>query len=112
MAADDPITRSDFYVYVLFRENGVPFYVGKGQVGIDGNIMRKPPEVKPKDIDSRLSVVCTRAASRVPKIKVHEGLTEVRAHEYEVAIIKAIGRGSDGPLVNPHKMEVTGCLRP
>ena len=36
----------------------------------------------------------------VRAVKVHEGLTEAVAHEYERMLIAAIGRGRRGPLVN------------
>jgi len=38
--------------------------------------------------------------TEVPKVKLHEGLTEVVAHNYEVTLIAAIGRKPHGPLVN------------
>lgn len=88
-----------YYVYVLFRENGVPFYVGKGQrdrwtthewyarrgaKGYRFNIIR---------------AMLARGAE-VPRVKLHEGLTEECAHRYETALIVAVGRYPHGPLVN------------
>jgi hypothetical protein len=91
--------RCDYYVYVLFRENGVPFYVGKG----------KGPRWGAHERAARSGVWGHKAAIirdmqaraiEVIKIKLHESLSEGVAYEYEIALIKAIGRLPIGPLVN------------
>ena len=89
----------NFYVYILFREDGHPFYVGYGQNdrwsvhewdarrgrrGLRFNIIRK----------------IQAAGSDVPKIKLHENLTEETAKQYERVLIQAIGRRPHGPLAN------------
>jgi LEM-3-like GIY-YIG domain/NUMOD3 motif len=91
---------SEFYIYVLFRENGVPFYVGKG----------KGPRWERHHLDRenfnrhKLAIIRRMRAMglSIPKIKLHEGLTEVAAYAYEVALIAAIGRADKGrgPLTN------------
>jgi hypothetical protein len=91
--------RSDYYVYVLFRENGVPFYVGKGT---DNRWVRHEGSARRGDRGRVYDVIRRMLALgiEVPKVKVHDGLTETVAHEYEIALIAAIGRGRRGPLVN------------
>lgn len=91
--------RHDFYVYALFRENGLPFYVGKGfreRWSVHESQARKGR------IGHRFSIIRGMQAHgiEIPKIKLHERLTEATAHDYEVALIAAIGRKPNGPLVN------------
>lgn len=93
------MNRSDFYVYVLFRENGIPFYIGKGT---DNRWLRHEANAR-RGAKGRVYNVIRHMQARdieVPKIRLHSELTEAVAHEYEVAFIAAIGRGRRGPLVN------------
>jgi hypothetical protein len=94
-------TRSDFYVYVLFRENGRPFYVGKGQTG---RLDAHEQGARRGEIGRRFNIIRAMLARgvEVPKVKLHEGLTEAVALDYEVALIAAIGRADKGagPLTN------------
>jgi len=85
-----------FYVYILFRPNGVPCYVGKGTRGRWLHHER----VGTKHYNKHLARIIARAGGILPKVKVREGLTEAEAIETEVALIAAIGRGKHGPLVN------------
>lgn len=89
-----------FYVYALFRENGVPFYIGKGQG--DRWLVHEYHARATKRRDARCSIIrrMQSAGRDVPKIKLHEGLTEATACAYEIALIAAIGRDNVGPLVN------------
>lgn len=92
-------TTACFYVYVLFRENGDPFYIGKGK----DDRWRCHERHARADTKSHKSAIIRGIHARgfeVIKAKIHEGLTEAIAHNYEVALIAAIGRGDDGPLVN------------
>ena len=91
----------DFYIYVMFRENGTPFYIGKGKgprmARHDGHAIRGRPGHHYNIIRAMLA-----RGTEVPKVKLHEGLTEAEAFEYERALIAAIGRVDiqTGPLAN------------
>lgn len=91
--------RADFYVYVLFRENGVPFYIGKGH---GRRWLNHESEARCRGKLRRHYIIRNMLdrGVEIPKLKLHEGLTETVAHEYEIALIAAIGRGDRGPLVN------------
>lgn len=92
--------RADFYVYVLFRESGVPFYVGKGW---GRRWLHHERDARAGRRDYRCNIIRQMFAlgfHEIPKIKLHEGLTDARAYEYEQALIAAIGRRPHGPLVN------------
>jgi len=92
---------SDFYIYVLFRETGAPFYVGKGH----GDRWRYHDYAYGRDRNlHKLNIIrqMKAAGHEIPKIKLHEGLTEDVAYTYESALISAIGRADKGlgPLTN------------
>ena len=88
-----------FYVYVLFREDGRPFYVGKGR---NGRWIEHERDARNGAKGHRFAIIRAMQARGldVPKVKLHQGLTEEVAHAYEVALITAIGRRPHGPLVN------------
>lgn len=90
--------RADFYIYALFRESGIPFYIGKGcNRRIDIHLHAHPSDNSRK----RAIIVSMRKNGKdVPRAKLAEGLTEEDAFRMETAFIKAIGRAPDGPLVN------------
>lgn len=88
--------RSDFYVYVIFRPNGEPCYVGKGL----GKRWLVHEKSKHGYRNPRLAKIIENADGDLPKIKVRENLTEAEAFRTEIAMIAAIGRSSRGPLVN------------
>lgn len=92
------MTRSDFYVYILFRLNGLPCYVGKGA---GDRWERHEGRAKHKNKHLGSIIDQARAAGKeLPKIKAAEGLTEESAFDLERLLIGCIGRGEDGPLVN------------
>jgi hypothetical protein len=83
-----------FYVYLIFRPDGRPCYVGKGKGG------RWEAHFK-KAANPWLSRIIAKAGGELPVVKVREHLTESEAFETEVAWIAAIGRKKGGgPLVN------------
>lgn len=90
--------RCDYYVYILFRRNGLPFYVGKGRAcRISGtrNLKRYRGTHKGHIIEA-----AARLGLETPAVKVSEGLTHIAACAVETALIAAIGRRPNGPLVN------------
>lgn len=99
MASRVPSTRSDFYVYALFRDDGRVFYIGKGK---NHRWLNHVHEAVAGKRGHRHNIIRDMLARGVemPKIKIHEGLTNAVAIEYERALIKAIGRHPCGPLVN------------
>ncbi|HEY1441990.1 MAG TPA: GIY-YIG nuclease family protein, partial [Mycobacterium sp.] len=88
-----------FYTYALMRETGVPFYIGKGKGDRWDHHER---QARAGIRDHRCAIIRDMQSRgfHVIKLKIHEGLTEAVAHEYEIALIKAVGRGRNGPLVN------------
>ncbi len=92
--------KSVFYVYILFRPDGSPLYVGKGkgrrwlEHGLPSRVGRS----------SYLQKVINKAREQgleLPRLKLAENLTEQKAFEYERAFIAAIGRvAHGGPLAN------------
>lgn len=99
MATADPSTRCDFYVYALFRENGVPFYIGKGR---GRRLADHDMAARRGDRGYRNAIIRSMQANGVEliRVKIHEGLTETIAHAYEITLIAAIGRHPHGPLTN------------
>jgi len=77
---------SEFYVYVYLREDGSPYYIGKGQ---GDRAWRKKGRRIPRPTDSSRIVI------------VKETLTETEAFDEERLLIAFYGRKDKG----------TGCLR-
>src|ERR1700731_458275 len=85
--------RFDFYVYVIFRPDGSPCYVGKG-CGVRWKAHRR------RSHTWRLEKIIKKAGGELPIVLVRTGLSHEQALEDEIAFIKAIGRSPAGPLVN------------
>lgn len=89
------------YVYALFRpDNGRIFYIGMGQ----GN---RAWDHVPKRYQSQVyknRVVCyyidELGYPDIPVVIIRDGLTRDEAALLETLLIRAIGRGSQGPLTN------------
>lgn len=90
--------KSIYYVYVLFRENGVPFYVGMGKG--DRWLSHEKRAVLRQTHKDRVISLTVEAIGELPKVKVHEGLPRADALAAEIALIAAIGREPYGPLIN------------
>jgi hypothetical protein len=86
------------YVYLYFRPNGVPCYVGKGYGA------RWRDHLKKKNSNRHLSFIldqATAAGKELPVVIISEGLTDAGACALEKIMIAAIGREKHGgPLVN------------
>ncbi|SRR6266576_561642 len=83
-----------FYVYIYFRPNGSPCYVGKGS----GNRW-KYHFCQPRN--PWLENILGTSPKGLPVVIVRDRLTEDDAFALEIALIAAIGRRDDGgPLVN------------
>ena len=82
-----------FYIYVAFRLDGSPCYVGKGK----GHRWRAHLW---RSHNRQLRGIVSRSGGDIPIVIVRNGLTEQQAFECEVAFIAAIGRYPNGPLVN------------
>lgn len=84
-----------FYVYVIFRLNGTPCYVGKGK----GN--RYLDHAKGSH-NIHLRRIYKKSDRELPAVILQEGLCEQDAFAAEMALIAVIGRlgNKTGPLVN------------
>lgn len=84
---------NDFYIYCYFRPTGEPCYIGFGKGDRWQRHLRK-------SCNRHLTAIIAKADSRLPVVKLHVGLSLEQAKQYEIALIKAIGRAPNGPLVN------------
>ncbi len=98
--ATNNIPQRDFYVYILYREDGTtPFYVGKGRrwrwliherTSVDDGTR------KTRIIRRMLRNGCFE----IPKEKIASDLTDAEAKALEIATITRLGRVPHGTLVN------------
>lgn len=88
-------SNNDFYVYVIFRPNGVPCYVGKGRG-------RRAEHHARFSHNRHLKNIYNQSGGILPLVKIRENMTELEACETEKTFISVIGRLSlgTGPLVN------------
>lgn len=91
--ADSVIPRSDFYVYIIFRPNGVPCYVGKGRGERD-----QFHELKGSH-NPHLKAIFKLAGGLLPRIRYRENLSNKSALALEATLIAAIGREIYGGLL-------------
>ena len=88
---------NQFYVYVIFRPNGIPCYVGKGR----GTRWLQHEKLGKRHHNKHLANIIANAGGDVPKVKIRQNLTNEQACEIEIALIRVIGRECHGgPLVN------------
>jgi len=90
--------KSDYYVYLLFRETGRPLYVGRGR-GRRWNVHEQTALTGDTHRDRAVRKVL-KAIGSVPKVKLNENLTVEEANELERLWIRTIGREPAGPLIN------------
>lgn len=91
---DATVERRDFYVYVIFRPDGSPCYVGKGQKD-------RWKKHAWRSTNPHLAAIYKSTDCLLPIVKVREGLLNDEANRTEIALIAAIGRETEGgPLVN------------
>lgn len=81
------------YVYIAFRLDGSPCYVGKGSRG------RWRVHLNRSHNRQLRGIIC-RAGGDIPIVVIRSGLSQDKAFEIETAFIRAIGRFPHGPLVN------------
>ena len=86
--------QKDSYVYIYFRPDGSPCYVGKGR----GNRWNNHYTQRQ---NKHLSAIIDLAGGELPRVKIKEGITDAEACDIERAFIAAIGREANGgPLIN------------
>jgi hypothetical protein len=91
-----PNERKRSYVYVIFRTNGIPCYVGQGV----GDRYKRHGYNK-NSRNKHLAAIYKNATSPLPVKKIKENLTRDEAIELEEFLISVIGREKNGgPLVN------------
>jgi hypothetical protein len=93
---------ADSYVYVLFRADGTPFYVGAGRKSRWADHEKHARHGFGPDVP-RLNIIremTKRGFKGIPKVKIAEGLTHEEARVREMALIAVIGRHPNGPLTN------------
>lgn len=97
--AADIVRPSDYYVYMLYREDGVtPFYVGLGR---KNRWLQHEQKAKPGGTHKDNIIWGMKSRQIVvPKTKVAENLSKAQAVSLEIALIAAFGRVPSGPLVN------------
>lgn len=91
-----------FYIYVLLRPNGEPFYIGKG---LGKRIFHHEAEARNTTLRThKLNVIRTiiRSGRKLFYAIPHFCDDETEAHEFEVELISSIGRYDlrRGPLTN------------
>jgi hypothetical protein len=83
---------NSFYVYVYFRPDGSPCYIGKGKGSRWKKFMGHNQSVRD---------LAKNSSGELPCVIIREGLSEKEAFDIEMAFVKAIGRnqllnGTDG----------------
>lgn len=93
------LPQNRYYVYVLSRANGTPFYIGKGC----GARWRQHQYAHLRIGKNHKVNAVNQAIARfgdIPKIKIAENLSSGTASELERLFISIIGRHPNGPLLN------------
>lgn len=90
----------DYYVYALFRENGHPFYIGKGRKNRIERHVCSAMAFRGKSYRHNLICSMLDRGVDVPRVKIAEGLTNQAACDLEILLIKVLGKFPVGPLLN------------
>jgi hypothetical protein len=93
---------SRYYTYALYREDGTPFYVGKGcDKRMENHVKdaRRYSQYGWRAVHLHIQDMDARGAPVRPH-KIYEALTEAWALDLEAALITQIGRAPHGPLLN------------
>ncbi len=93
------LDQMDYYVYVLFRWNGLPFYVGRGRGRRITNHLWYAQSGRKTHCANIIREILRSGQKEFPKLKVAEGLSQAKARDYEIAWIAAIGREINGGLL-------------
>ena len=90
-----------FYVYIMFRSNGLPFYVGKGSKSRLEDHFR-PSQLRTNSYKNNIIKKTLAEIGDVPRVKISEGLSLEDANNLECLLISLIGRSDlkRGPLIN------------
>ncbi len=97
---DPAVQQRDFYVYALFREDGItPFYIGKGR-GTRIEIHERDAPRFSSHKDRIIQNMIAAGIASIPKCKLIENLADPEAKQIEVDLIQLIGRWPKGPLAN------------
>lgn len=83
---------NDYYVYVMYRPDGRPCYVGKGRGYRYCNMQRL--------YNPHLQRIIDASGGRIESRKWTTGLSETDAHTLEMRLIRIMGRGKMGLLAN------------
>ena len=98
MATPD-LPENVFYCYALFDERGAPFYIGKGKGYRAFNHKYMPRSSRNRYRRNKL-LKTIKTIGDCPVVMIRENISEREAFVLEAALIKAIGRFPNGPLVN------------
>lgn len=96
--ADAIVSHCDYYVYALFRENEVPFYIGMGRG--ERWLEHEKEAGRKNSPKNKVILKLKRLGMEVGKAKLAENLTRREAHDLETVMIGLVGRRPIGPLTN------------
>lgn len=81
-----------YYIYVIFRTDGRPCYIGKG-------CGRRWSKHSTASHNRHLKAIVAKAGGRLPTVIIRHNLTEDEAFSIESALIAAIGREDHGGVL-------------